>query len=226
MAPAIGFATWIGMTRTMVRIELDQLERCVAEMHEALAGQATDFQRYVDARAASMDPDARDEWYEWNSDRHWELSEVFPRIVRHSIFVTAYGFLEQTLLALCRHLEREHHHPVALADLKGEGIELARTYLKKVHGITFPDQSVEWNRLSWYRKVRNCLVHNDGRIPSGGKGQPIRDFFSANSALGSVDRLGGISLTPAASDDIIAMIRVFLDQLLSLIKPARHRDRR
>lgn len=158
------------MTRDMVRIELDQLERCVAEIHETLAGQVTEFQRYVDERAGSMDADTRDEWYEWNSDRHWELSEVFPRIVRHSVFVTAYGFLEHTLLAVCRHLQREARHSVELSDLKGKDIELARAYLKKVHGLAFPDQSVEWNRLSWYRKIRNCLVHNDNRIPSGEKG--------------------------------------------------------
>lgn len=219
MPRRVGTASWVAMTRTMLRIELDQLDRCLEEVHDTLAGRLAEFQQSIEEHAAKLSPDSREDWYEWNRDTHWELSEVFPRILRHSLFVTTYGFLEHTLLRVCRHLEYESPRSVGLSDLKPEGIELARVYLKKVREIPFPDQSVEWNRLSWYRKIRNCLVHNDSRVPPKDKGQPIRDFFAKNSNLGAVDELGRIALTHAACEDIILVTRRFLDQLFGLLRP-------
>lgn len=145
-----GKLSWVAVTKTLVKINLDHLERCAEDAQKGLGTRLQEFERDIDVRAQRMEEEVREEWYDWNSDRHWELSDVFPRIIRHSMFITSYAFLEHALSRLTSGLAHEAPKRVSIQDLKGDGIDLARLYLKKVQGISFPDQSAEWNRLSDY----------------------------------------------------------------------------
>ncbi len=218
-----GKVSWVAVTRDLVRLNLDQLERCVEDVQETLVTRLREFERDIDASARSMQEEAREDWYDWNSDRHWELSDVFPKIIRHSMFITSYAFLEHALSQLTSGLAHEAPKRVSVEDLKGDGIDLARAYLKKVQGVTFPDQSAEWNRLSDYRKIRNCLVHADGRIDQGQRGQAIRNFLQRNPQFGSLDQFSRISLEPAAAQDMIRTVRAFLSQLFDNVQAKQRR---
>jgi hypothetical protein len=133
------------------------------------------------------------------------------------MFLAAYAFLEHTMLELCAALASEKPHTVSLKDLRGEGLEPAKVYLKKVQEIAFPDQSAEWNRLTFYREIRNALVHRNGRLSPTQKGEAVRLFLDKNSQLGSVDQLRRVSLTLAGCQDMIQTIRLFLAQLFTAV---------
>lgn len=57
-----GKVSWIAITRDLVRINLDQLERCTEEVQETLVTRLREFERHVDARAKSLEAEAREEW--------------------------------------------------------------------------------------------------------------------------------------------------------------------
>jgi hypothetical protein len=211
-----GNVTWVGMLSLWWRTDLDQIERCISEVHEAIEERLRDFERYVSDEAERGNTDTRDESYEWNSHRHWEFSELFPQIVRHSMFLTAYALLEHTMLELCEALASERPHAVSRKDLQGKGVEQAVAYLKKVQGIAFPDQIAEWSRLKHYQEIRNALVHRDGRLPSQPKGEAAREFLETGQ-LGSVDRLRRVSLTLSGCQDMIRTMRRFLTQLFAAV---------
>lgn len=59
----------------------------------------------------------------------WKFTTIFPRILRYSIFLTCYSFLEAKLTELCRHLEA--NYKLKLSDLSGKGVIRAHNYLSK-----------------------------------------------------------------------------------------------
>jgi hypothetical protein len=121
------------------------------------------------------------------------------------------------MLELCEALARERPHAVTRRDLRGDEIEQAAAYLKKVQGIAFPDQTAEWNRLKHYQEIRNAMVHRNGRLRSQPKGEAARMFLDKNGQLGSVDRLRRVSLTLAGCQDMIQTIRLFLAPLFTAV---------
>ena len=75
----------------------------------------------------------------------WKFTDVFPRILRNSIFLACYSFLESKLNELCRNLES--HTQIKLKDLDGSGVIRANKYLSKV--IQIP----KVNDLLWQRII-------------------------------------------------------------------------
>lgn len=88
----------------------------------------------------------------------------FPSILRTSLFLSIYSFLETQLILLCKQLQAKKRIDISVTDLKGNGIEMASKYLKKVIGISFPDTSKEWVNVKHYNHLRNCIAHNGGIV--------------------------------------------------------------
>jgi hypothetical protein len=103
-------------------------------------------------------------WSIFLEDRFLYASE-FPNILRTSLFISCYSFLENQLVMLCKEIHKKRKLALSLSDLSGNGIEKAHKYLKKVAQLEFPDQSKDWNFLRKCNLIRNCLVHNGGTIP-------------------------------------------------------------
>ena len=216
---------WAAMFQRSVRHDLSRIRSYASELQDALDERVTQFKKHVDERARKYDPESREEWYDWNSGEHWELSEVFPAILRHSVFVTTYSFLESTVMRGCRQFARQKPGAIEIRDLRGEGLEVARIYLKKVHGVQFPDQSAEWHRLSYYRKIRNCLVHRDGQVGQEGPGKDIRVFVAKNPDLAVIDERNRLSLRREGCDDMISVTQRFLDLLIDEFRSPKGRKR-
>ena len=109
------------------------------------------------------------------------LSDIyeFKNILFSSFFVTIYFYLESEITSHCRNLEKENKENLSFSDIAGNGIlARAKTYLTKVHRIDFSfETSPEWGRIKNYTRLRNCIVHNQGRLDEGfEKGQ--RDKLS------------------------------------------------
>jgi hypothetical protein len=77
-----------------VEMELRHIEDCLDEVEWMLSAEAQRLEERVRSEAEQMEEDQRQELYEFHQDTHWELSELVPRIIRNSMFVTAYAFLE------------------------------------------------------------------------------------------------------------------------------------
>ncbi len=95
--------------------------------------------------------------------------EEFENILLKSFFVTIYGFLESKLMQQCRKLEKRNKDvTLSVSEIRGEGVQKAMTYLLKVQRIDFSlNNSSEWERIQNYNTLRNCIVHNEGRLDDG-----------------------------------------------------------
>lgn len=99
----------------------------------------------------------------FTSDKYRYLIE-FPSILRTSVFLSLYSFLENQLILLCKQIQSKKRIALSVNDINGNGIEKANKYLKKVVGINFPDEAEEWAYIKNCNQFRNCLVHNGGIV--------------------------------------------------------------
>ena len=118
--------------------------------------------------------------------RKLEFIEQFPDILRGSLFVALYGFIESQLDQECK-AQRDARNDIVLSpsDISGRTIDRSKTYLSKVLKINFRFDTVEWQRIKKYKKLRNCLVHNNGNLNGLGDSdeKDIKNFISNNQSL-------------------------------------------
>ena len=116
----------------------------------------------------------------WCDDDIYQLSEVFPRIQRYSLFVSIIGMIEHHLQYICRQAKRICHEELAASDLNGKGLVRSIDYLIKVcHFRISRNSGSQMHHLKIFQKMRNAIVHNDGR-PSGGDLTAIKQYRKGN----------------------------------------------
>ena len=68
-----------------IQMELEQLENYLYELTKALETNTESFVRRIESESMEMSEDDRNDYFEWHSDKHWELTEVFPIIMNNSL---------------------------------------------------------------------------------------------------------------------------------------------
>ena len=108
-----------------------------------------------------------------------KVENVFPNLLRRSLFIYIYSVFEDALNNCCRLLNFQHR---PLEDVKGKdrGIKRARRYLNDA-GVKFPDE--KWEEITYYQKLRNCIIHNQGRLKGCDHEKDVREFALSNIYL-------------------------------------------
>jgi hypothetical protein len=140
--------------------------------------------------------------------------DEFADLLWKSFFISLYSFLEAQLNRECRDRQRENKSiKDSLEDIKGKGIERAKTYLVKVLKSSFPfGTSPQWQEVKLYGKLRNSLVHNEGKISD----EDLRKYIAANSGLSCMTMFGedrvvfGEGFCKHALSTIFALLRSML----------------
>jgi len=144
----------------------------------------------------------------------WDLhvNQVkYPSIHRQSILLTIFSFLEHELNSLCYILSESVSSEVSLKDLKGQGVERAFLYLRKIAGFELHKTSSELAYIRGLNSVRNQIVHNGGALPQDAK-------HKANVFVGSNPYLGGepgcsLRVREDFVPSMIETLMVFFEQL-------------
>ncbi len=116
-------------------------------------------------------------------DTHQILAKEYPNILRKSIIITCYSYLEKELFIICEIQKNAKSLPLDVKDLKGNGIEQAKKYLNKVAGIDFSDNKT-WEEIQNIRKIRNLIVHKDGILDDKDK---IREYIEKRPSEISIE---------------------------------------
>lgn len=106
---------------------------------------------------------------------HWNVQEEVPQVVRAALFLYAYAMFERTLRLIEDAVQDHLGLTSAVRDLRGDGIERSRVYLKKIAKLGFPDQSREWVEIRRFRVIRNVLAHRRGMLDET-KDSLVREF--------------------------------------------------
>ena len=198
---------FVTMVFHRVEIELRHIEACREEVESMLHAEVQRLEQRLRSEADQMEEDERQELYEHHEDTHWELSDVFPRLIRNSMFVMSYTFLEWGLLELCAVLAQIRPNAISVKDLQGRPIEQARAYIAKVQGVPFPAETAEWQEIGAYRQIRNVIVHRNGIVAESDK--VIRQIIEKNPAFAALDQHGHLSIHSEGCRNTTNTIRAF-----------------
>lgn len=108
------------------------------------------------------------EYFRGFDDYTYNVEELFtiyfPNLHRRSALITLYSFLEFELNKLCEELKDKNDLELSLKDLKGDGIERASSYLRKVIKLSWDNSRGVWSEIKKIQNIRNKIVHHDGKI--------------------------------------------------------------
>lgn len=135
----------------------------------------------------------REEYAEWYSEYEVDISSFeeryerdFPSKSRYSFLVLLHIVLEDRLRATCNEIQKRRNLPIMEKDLKGAALERANSFLKKVAGINYNNQT-DWQNLRDLQSIRDCIVHTNGRIDESRDQRRINDLCKKNIGISSVD---------------------------------------
>lgn len=141
-----------------------------------------------------------------------EIDE-FTNLMRSSFFVSLYSYLEAWLNNECRESQKENPQiKISLDDIHGAGINRAKIYLMKVLDTSFPFDDPNWEQIQWFSKIRNCIVHNEGKV----RDTDLKKYIENHPKLRCEMFFGYeyVMLDEGFCETAIAVTRAFLRSLL------------
>ncbi|MDP1383372.1 hypothetical protein Q8G31_27025 [Priestia megaterium] len=190
---------------SLISIEIDSF-RDYAKYIESSFRKELDF---FEDEAKRVPEGLEDEFWDSYMDEARQYSKEFPRIMRNSLFVSIYTFLESKIADLCVSDEKTL---LTLSDIRGQGIEQASTYLKKVLFIDFPYDTEEWKYIKKAQLLRNCIVHTNGQLSKVRKPESVEKAIEELDFVNKDDN-GYISLESEFCLDFIETVYLFLQEL-------------
>jgi hypothetical protein len=165
------------LQRYLFQLEMPSFDAYLETISRFLKGETknhleeiSDFKEELKSGKIVLDDEPGELTYEDHLNDLLKDINEFESILLNSFFVTIYGFLESQLMQRCRELE-QHSKGVALSisEIRGKGsVEKAMIYLIKVQRIDFSlNNGPEWERIQNFNRLRNCIVHNEGRLDDG-----------------------------------------------------------
>jgi len=143
-----------------------------------------------------------------------------------SFFIMIYSYMESELLWYCRDLEKRNPQSVLLSDLAGgNSVEKFMTYLIKVQHIEFSkEESPEWAKVKDFTLLRNCIVHNQGRVDdSFSKKKELLKFIQRQDSKLKLEDTTCI-LDKNFCSYALGIIKRFLDSVAAAKKPKVPRE--
>jgi hypothetical protein len=135
-----------------------------------------------------------------------DFSTNVPNLFRRALFVAAYSMLETHLNLLATDNQQQKTLVLSLEEIRGQGIERARLYLKKVVGMSFPDTSPEWQVLKRLGELRNVLVHRYGRLEGEGRDKELVMWLTASPHVDIIPWGGVVWLAPTFTEFTLSHI--------------------
>ncbi|WP_163581130.1 hypothetical protein [Gracilibacillus saliphilus] len=187
-------------------IEMSNYSNYIEVMEESIKSRKNTIQTIYKEQAKDLDdPQMRQELFEYKFfDDYHDLIETFPFILRKSLFITLYSFMESELSHLAKALENKEASLIKLDDIRHKGIYKYHFYITKVCNINLSVSKKTFDVFLLYNNLRNYFVHNEG---SGIK----------NSKLNSLDGIFLDNISQTEDFYIKSIEKEFNESYLNLI---------
>lgn len=165
------FQDYISIVEMFFITEIDQLQ---SEHRSALAEINTKYWNYEPEEANYIEGQI--------IDRMYEMDVEFRNRFRSSIIIQLFSFLELELKKFCENHSKIFAKEYTLNDLKGNNeLDKVKKYLKNSANIDITSNTILWNFINDFRKLRNKIVHNESNVlDSDGDFNSIKKFSINN----------------------------------------------
>ena len=199
------------LSQKLIEINLTHLKEYSVFVEGFLKEKQKQFTSWIEELTSTItEEDRKEELCDAYSD---DYSEVYPGILRTSLFIACFSLLEGELTKLCKRLNKKSKFSLDINDLTGKGIERARVYLKKVAGIDFPDETNFWKDIIIYQKIRNSILHNDKKIVDKDM-EDIKKYITRTHSI-EIDDSGRVIFHDNFCSEVIGNVYDFFVALFS-----------
>lgn len=163
--------------------------------------------------------DAPDDYIEYLEDYYSEqynfLVNIQPNIFNKSALVSLYSCLEHNLNDYCNICQKTVQTNISVTDFNGDGIHKAKKYLTKLMDIDF-GLSQEWQFMTEFNKVRNCVVHANGDIKKMTSTEALKTIIDKTPTL-SLNNENNIIISLGYLNDSILEIKKLFQWLYTYL---------
>jgi len=211
-----------GWDKISISIDFDNIEQYCSMLNRTLEKEQIIFNENVQKAVGNMDENEKASFYEYRSDDHWRLHDVFPSFHWNSTFVTAYSLFEYHLNDICECLQDKSESKIKVKIIKGKGIERSKIYLSAIWNLHDCFNGENWSSIKDYALIRNRLVHNSGELNLDKNGpkdhKRIGELLEKKFDAIEINKDGefGIGRIKSKSSLVIESIRIYKSFLFTL----------
>ena len=202
-----------------IHINFENLREHIKTIEKLIKQEQVNFTQRIEEEAKQLSIEERDDFYEWYSDKYWHLNDVFPDLNRNSIFLVAFSNFEYELFSISRIISKELSPDSKIDEYSGNGIEKVKKYFNRVLEIPFPSETQEWNKIQIYKKIRNIIVHNGGKVRKIESNENLMSFIN-NEKFISLDNFNRIHLEPEFVNTVLYTFENFIVNFINSIRQA------
>lgn len=200
-------------------IKINELKEYLETVKKQLEIVGKDYDKHIEEQAQKINgPRMRDEFYEFSSDRHFNYTETFPRILLNSFHVMAYTLLESEICSVANLVGKKQNQLINISDLPGRDyLRNASNYIKKLTQVKAQDFN-SWNAVDDGRHIRNVIVHSNGKITNQHDLDLAKNYnFIDNSTLEfpSLRPTQRLTITYEYCQQFIQSLKSFFSELYS-----------
>lgn len=120
------------------------------------------IKRFEEESKEMTDPEIKQEFYEHVFfDDYYNLDNTYTLILRKSLFISLYSFMESELQKIAKRLENKKLSNIKLADISHRGLQQYLFYIESVHNYNINISQDVRKIFINYNNLRNYFVHND-----------------------------------------------------------------
>jgi hypothetical protein len=177
---------------SFLEYEISQLEQFLRFNSTAIEHYRESFEQWLSNKSKDMSKEQKEDFMSDYVDRLSNMHFAFPSVFFSSFVVTWFSFMEVNLLEICKRLDIKITIGIKeKVDIR-DGIERARAFLTK--GANYEFKKDVWEELDLIRKVRNIIIHEQGRI----------DYFYSQPK--EKDKNKFVELSPFGDEKIYAQV--------------------
>lgn len=160
--------------------------------------------------------------YGYFEDDIIRIHKNYEGVFFNSLLIVSYSQFEIAFKNICLETEKFIVRKIKLKDLHGDDyISRSKAFVEKVLEIDLQNLDIYWSKIKDYQKVRNKIVHNNGRIDQSevNRFKQILDKY-ANIELVEFDAIQKYHISITHSDYIVDFCQVlnhYLDEVKTRI---------
>lgn len=200
--------------KPIIKMELEAFSKYIDHVEGTITQEFLNLKSQIDQyEAVEQELDA-----DYMYDEILTYRDDFPGIMRSSLLICIYTFLEHELNRFCLY----HNADGFKNNNSDKGIERAKKFIKKELNIKFPDQTKSWQFIINVREIRNCFAHANGyidQVTNPIKLRNVIDLLGKDLVSESSGTIRKIKLEEKFNKEFIKHVTEFLEDLYELISP-------
>jgi len=207
------------MRRSMREFAFSNL-KVYLEMIERQFEVVLDMER---TRTDSIPPShlSEDDYLEWQAEGQAEIQlfeeryeRDFPSKIRYSFVVLLFIVFEDCLLDTCDEISKRNNLEGREMDLSDPTIKRAINFLTKVANVPLENQQ-SWQKIKDFQKIRNCIVHTNGRIDESRDKKYLYDLCKKGLGVSNVE--GTLMVEKGYCINTLEICSTFFDHLFDSV---------